>query len=174
MGIIAKFRRLPDADLMRLKSNPDWVAKYLRLTEPPESFGPLTDLVIEQTWHAIHFLLTGSARGGGAPMNFIAVGGAELGEDLGQGPARSFRAEDVAHLAEVLTELPVAALDERFDPAALGAADIYPGVWSQSEAEGDLRSGGDLRDEVTHSYEQLRGFILDAASGHEALLVSLT
>uniref|UniRef100_B8HYY4 Uncharacterized protein n=1 Tax=Cyanothece sp. (strain PCC 7425 / ATCC 29141) TaxID=395961 RepID=B8HYY4_CYAP4 len=39
-------------------------------------------LSLEKSWHGLHYVLTGSAEDGEAPLNFI-LHGREVGEDLG-------------------------------------------------------------------------------------------
>jgi hypothetical protein len=168
MGMIANFRRLPEADLLRLCEEPELVADYLGEEEPPEKFGPFADLDVDKSWHAIHFLLTGSAWEGEPPLNFIAIGGTEIGDDVGYGPARWLNAAEVASLAAALKNIPTNMLLERFDPAALTAADVYPNIWDRPPEEDDTRGY------VEEYYDMLRSFILDAASEHEALLISVT
>jgi len=168
MGMIANFRRLPDADLRRLSREPELVADYLAEEEPFDGFGAFADLDVDKAWHAIHFLLTGSAWGGEPPLNFIASGGTEIGDDVGYGPARALDAVEVAALAAALESVPVDALLERFDPAALTAASVYPNIWDRPAEEDDARGY------VGEYYETLRAFVLDAASEREALLISFT
>ena len=99
MGMNATIRRLSDDDLSSLLDDPELVPGYLDARHTPEGFGPFRDLNLEESWHAIHFLLTGSAWAGKAPLNFVATGGKELGEDSGHGPARCLSANQVRKLA---------------------------------------------------------------------------
>jgi hypothetical protein len=167
MGMVATFRRLPETDLKRLRKNPELVVDYLAEAEPPAEFGPFTDLDVDKAWHAIHFLLTGSAWEGEPPLNFIASGGTEIGDDVGYGPARFLSAADVMRLATALKALPREELMQRFDAKALGAAEIYPEIWDRPAKEDDTRRY------VANYYETLRAFVLDAATANEALLVSM-
>lgn len=168
MGMIANFRRLPETDLQSLREDPELVSEYLSEGQSTGDFGPFADLDVDKAWHAIHFLLTGSAWEGDAPLNFIAAGGTELGDDVGYGPARCLDAREVASLAAALQSIPTDVLLTRFDPAALSAADIYPDIWDRPPEEDDTRGY------VAEYYEMLRAFILDAAAKNEALLVSIT
>ena len=60
MSMIMMFRRLSDADLARLREEPELVAEYIGEADL-DGFGPFADLDIDKAWHAIHFLLTGTA-----------------------------------------------------------------------------------------------------------------
>jgi len=168
MGMIANFRRLPEADLLSLREDPELVSEYLSEGQPTGDFGPFADLDVDKAWHAIHFLLTGSAWEGESPLNFIASGGAEIGDDVGYGPARCLDSREVASLAAALQDIPTHALLKRFDAQALSAADIYPDIWDRPPEEDDTQGY------VAGYYEMLRAFILDAAGKHQALLVSIT
>jgi hypothetical protein len=168
MGMIANFRRLPEGDLASLREDPELVSEYLGEGQPVGDFGPFADLDVDKAWHAIHFLLTGSAWEGESPLNFIAAGGSEIGDDVGYGPARCLDSREVANLAAALENLPTNVLLKRFDPEALSAADIYPDIWDRPPEEDDIQGY------VAEYYEVLRTFILDAASERQALLVSIT
>ena len=167
MSMIMMFRRLSDADLSRLREEPELVADYIGGDEP-EGFGPFTDLDVDKAWHAIHFLLTGTAWEGDPPLNFVAIGGTELGDDLGYGPARSLTSDEVRNLAAALKDIPTATLLQRFDPEALESAEIYPDIWDRPEEEDDTRGY------VSEYYEELRSFVLEAAAQGEALLLAMT
>jgi Domain of unknown function (DUF1877) len=168
MGMIANFRRLPEADLLCLREDPDLMSDYLGEGQAAGEFGPFADMDVDKAWHAIHFLLTGSAWEGESPLNFIAAGGTEVGDDLGYGPARCLDSGEVESLAAALRDIPTDVLLKRFDPQALSAADIYPDIWDRPAEEDDTQGY------VAEYYEMLRAFILDAASEHQALLVSIS
>lgn len=166
MGMIVTFRRLSDADFSRLRDEPELVADYLGAAEL-DGFGPFAELDVDKAWHAIHFLLTGTAWQGDPPLNFVVTGGTELGEDLGYGPARSLTSGEVRSLAAALKAISPDSLLQRYDPAALTAAEIYPQIWDRPEEE-------DPRGYVSEYYDQLRSFVLDAAVEGEALLIATT
>jgi hypothetical protein len=167
MGMTATFRRLPEADLERLREDPELVADYLGEDEPSGGFGPFAELDVDKAWHAIHFLLTGSAWEGDAPLNFIVAGGTGIGDNGDDGATRWLDSAEVVALATALDKIPTSTLMERFEPAALSAAGIYPEIWDRPLEEDDTRSY------VAEYYEMLRSFILGAASQREALLIAL-
>jgi len=165
MGMNATLRRLSDADLSSLLDDPELLPGYLNAADVPDGFGPCVDLRLDESWHAIHFLLTGTAWDGKPPLNFVATGGKELGEDHGYGPSRSLRPAQVRKLAAALDRHPTDALLRRFDPVALAAADVYPGTWSRQA------DGNDARAEVAAHYDELRKFVLEASMAGQALLI---
>lgn len=167
MSMITTFRRLSDEDLERLCDEPGVVEDYLGAEEPIEGFGPFAELDVDKAWHAIHFMLTGSAWEGDPPLNFIVSGGTEIGEDMGYGPARGLLNMEVRNVAAALQLLPTAVLMRRFDRAAFAAAEIYPPIWGRSLEEDDTRGY------VAENYEALRAFVIDAATAGEGLLIAV-
>jgi hypothetical protein len=112
-------------------------------------------------------LLTGSAWEGKPPLNFVATGGRELGEDTGYGPPRSLTAAQVRKLAAALDRYPTESLLKRFDPRALAEADVYPGGWNRSTEEHDGRGY------VAGHYDALRKFVMEGAAAGHALIISI-
>ena len=98
--------------------------------EPPPDFplGPAENQVtdLDKAWHGIHYLLTGTADGGEPPLNFIVLGGDEVGDiEVGFGPARVMRAEEVKKVGEALAGIERDELKERFDAEEMIRQDIY-------------------------------------------------
>ena len=59
-------------------------------------------LSLAKSWHGLHYILTGDPVQGDPPLNFLLVGGAEVGdEDIGYGPAGSL----IPSLWQTLTTL---------------------------------------------------------------------
>ena len=47
---------------------------------------PTEEIDLDKSWHGIHFLLTGAAWEGERPLNFLILGGEEVGDiDVGHG-----------------------------------------------------------------------------------------
>lgn len=85
---------------------------------------------LDKAWHAVHYLLTGSAWEGEAPLNFICHGGQEVGDiDTGYGPARALGADEVLDIANALEGIDAETLAQRFDPVEMEKLDIYPSIW---------------------------------------------
>jgi hypothetical protein len=116
---------------------------------------------IDKAWHGIHFLLTGDAWGGDAPLCNVVLGGTEVGEDAGYGPARYISVDDVRAVADALRDLPREKLAKRFDAAAMSKDSIYPSIWDEGE---------DALDYLLTFYESLRAYYFDAASKGNAML----
>jgi hypothetical protein len=141
--------RLGDANISRV------------LADPP--------LVWRVAWHGIHYLLTGTAREGGTPLNFLLSGGRQVGDiDVGYGPARVLSAAETWAAHEALTQLSDDDLRGRFDPADMTRKEIYPEIWARPPEEDDTL--GYLMEYV----RTLRGFLAEAVEQRQGLLVHLT
>jgi len=147
--------------------------------EPSEE---LPEVDADKAWHGIHWLLTGSPdetpptpprrglfrRGPSSPVGAEAMavlGGEPIGEDNGYGPARLLRPDQVSAVAEALRPLTPEALGHRMDPAAMAAAELYPGIWDEENV---------YEEYLGPSYEGLRQFYLDAAERGAAVVLELT
>ncbi|MET0286085.1 MAG: YfbM family protein [Polyangiales bacterium] len=155
MGMYASLFLLSDANQRRVLEEPLLFEQLLGTEQesPKQSFwsrlfGELTRaparlqfqeheggrFELDKAWHALHFLLTGSATGGEPPLSLLvsARGGTELqgaGDDYG--PPRLFSSDVARRAHEALQALADDALLARFDPAAMMAAEIYPEVWDR-------------------------------------------
>lgn len=174
MSMIGNFRRLSDADLERLLTEPDVIRGYLYPDdedEPVHGFGPFQDLDVDKAWHGIHFLLTNTAWEGEGPLAFVVNGGTPIGEedehDVGYGPARGFTSGEVREIADALAVIGPDALAARFDPQAMTNAEVYPAIWHRDPNDDDTRGY------VLEYYAQLRTFVAEAAAAGHAMLVWL-
>lgn len=126
-------------------------------------------LELGKDWHMLHFLLTGSAWGGEPPLASAILGGEEFGAELGYGRARYLAPEAVERIARALEAVSHVELRERFDPAQLARADIYP-------LSGDALSRADLEEyfaSVFSRFDDLCDYYADAAEAGEGMLLAL-
>ena len=124
-------------------------------------------LCLERSWHGIHYLLTGSAEGVSPPVDFLLMGGLEIGGvDLGYGPARSFTSKETRRIAEALAKIEPESLGEQFDGAAMSAQMVYPVVWHDEPEDENVEW-------LTEVYRELREFVAQAAKARLGLLVYL-
>jgi hypothetical protein len=138
MSLIGHVYLLPEPRLDALISDPALVVPAIdaAYNEPGQGFVDL-----DKAWQALHYLLTGMPRDGEGPLAFLLQGGTPVGEeDLGYGPARAFRPQEVAAIADALAEVSQRTLLPRFDLKKFERLEIYPGRWS----EVNLRSDYDL------------------------------
>lgn len=122
-------------------------------------------LDIDKAWHAIHFILNGSAWEGELPLFNTILGGAELGEDLGVGPVRYLTDEEVKCVALSLSNLSEQELKSRFDPDMMNALEIYPALdWNRQDEP-----------EYVFAYlEQVIDYYLDASRKNNAMLLYIS
>jgi Domain of unknown function (DUF1877) len=112
MGMVGCFAAVDRETLQRLKNSPLLIDEYLHPddgdSEPPNSID------IDKAWHGIHYLLCGKANPGAEPLSWAVLGGEEIGEEIGYGPARFLEPEHVHSIAAWLPE--DAVFKSRFDP----------------------------------------------------------
>lgn len=172
MSIICNLRSATDAQLEALLADPEQLEAFL---EDEEDFGAAAggaahtflELDLDEAWHGIHFLLTGTAVEGQAPLDFLERGGREVGEvDLGYGPARCFDSAQVRAIAQALAPIEASTLRARFDPERMRMLEIYPDIWDGQQGEKDPLGY------VLSYYAELKAFLARvSALGHGMVLV---
>ena len=126
---------------------------------------PENHIDLDKAWHAIHFTLNGKAWEGEEPLFLAILGGEEIGEDIGYGPARFLTPVQVKAVSAALSVVTPETFGGQFSHAALATAEIYPDVW---EAE-----GADSLEYVQPFYNDLRTFYQAAAERGDAVLIYL-
>jgi hypothetical protein len=165
MSMIGNFRALPDQELQALFADPSRVEQLLYASFFGGSSNGHDELEVDKAWHGLHFLLTGTAWEGDFPLNFIAAGGEEVGDDLGYGPARGLPSGDVQAIDAALQALTPNELGGRFDADRMTELQIYPFGWSD-DPDGE-------REYLLDFYGDLRAFVHRTAERGDALLVYL-
>lgn len=164
MSMTAAFVVVSPEELQALLAEPDDVEEFF--FERVDSQDEARALDIDKAWHGIHFLLTGQQSGGEPPHCLPVLGGAELGPDLGYGPARYLQPAQVKQASDLLASTPVEALHSRYQPQALEDADIYPtSIW-QDEGE-------EAFEYLAHWYELLRTFYAQASARGAGMLLAI-
>lgn len=147
-----------------------------RATEPARPSEPLVlaegegqGVDLDKAWHAIHYLLTGTAWEGAEPLNFLVLGGRPVGDiDVGYGPARALSAAETRTVHGALAQLTDDELRARFDPADMMKKQIYPEIWERDPAEDDTLAY------VMEHLQTLRDSLAEAVERHYGLLVYIT
>jgi len=129
MGMTGHLRRVRVADLDSLLADSSGIAEFIF----PDEGLPADDIDIDQTWHGLHFLLTGSAFEGSGPLALVVLGGTALESELSSGPVLYVSVAQVAQVADALEALDRDELEQRFDPEQMIANDIYPGIWHDGD-----------------------------------------
>lgn len=161
MSMIGNFFAITPDQLKALQAEPDGVEALIYAEDGPD---PDRQLDVDKAWHAIHFLLTGSTWEGDAPYALAVLGGTEIGEDVGYGPARYLLPAQVADIASALAGTSAQELGGRFDPDAMDAAEIYPQIWRDDDP-------ADALGYVLENYKALVAFYQSAAARGDALLL---
>ena len=120
-------------------------------------------LSLDKAWHGVHYLLTGDPESTEG-LGVVMLGGTEIGDDEGYGPARYFTTSEVAELVAALDAPGTAeAAAARYDADRMRELSIYPGGWDDDEE----------RDWLLDALDQLRAFFRDSAKGGEAIITCL-
>src|SRR5271170_2696441 len=138
--------------------------------QPPASAaGALTagkgaDLSIDKAWHGVHYLLCGRAVPGSDLASQVVMGGTDVGDDLGYGPARYFTPDQVAAMARELSRPNLEAeMNARFDPDQMMQLGIYPVQFDDP----------DDRDWLMGEFRKLRQFYVDASAAGLAVVACI-
>lgn len=161
MSMICELFVISSGTAQQLSANPAEIHNLLESLDESENA-----VSLEKSWHALHFVLTGTANEGDEPLNFILLGGTPVGdEDVGYGPARLLSPQFVSQLNAVLTPITADVFDDRFDLAAIDAADIYPQIWDEPREE--------LLDEFASYFSEMKEIVARAAQSNAAMLVTI-
>jgi hypothetical protein len=159
MSMIYRIFAIPDELAEQILANPERVHEFAYSWDSSPHI-----LSLEKSWHGLHFLMTGEVWTGDPPLNFLTLGGEQVGDiDVGYGPARILRAPSVVAVHEALNNFPDSHVDARLDPAAFEAAQIYPQIWNEPRA--------DLVKEYMGFLQALKSHIKKAVDSHQALLL---
>lgn len=162
MSMIGNFRRLTEGELNALLEEPETIAEFLYSDEAQADTERQLD--VDKAWHAIHYLLNGTAWGGKEPLVNAVLGGVPVGEeDVGYGPARYLRPSQVVETSKALQSISSEQLWSRFNAAAMKKAEIYP----------DFEGGDDDKEYVCGNFEEIKSFFATAASHGDAMLLYL-
>ncbi|WP_326999681.1 YfbM family protein [Dactylosporangium sp. NBC_01737] len=165
MGMELIGRRLTAGELRAVLEDPEAVDELLYGDLDDDAEMPEPDLDLDKSWHAVHFLLTGTAWEVTEGAGEAVLGGTEIGQDGGYGPARLFDPAAVRRVAAALDTVDVGALRARFDPAAMAAADIYPSALALGP--------DDVEAFLAPQLAELRRFYGTAAAAGQAVLVAI-
>lgn len=150
------YRRLDGMELTEILREPKEAIPMMRTVGEH-------DIAIGDTWHALHFLLTGDAADGDGPLADVVLGGFPLLDaDTGLGPPRVLTPARVAAAATALAAIDFEDLARRFDPKTLDAASIHPGDWELITA-----------DAVADAARRVTRFFAEVADAGDAVVVLL-
>lgn len=163
MGMVGCFAAVEPETLRRLRNDPTLIDGYLHPDDGDSD--PPNYVDVDKAWHGIHYLLTGRADVGAEPLSWAVMGGEEIGEEIGYGPARFLEPELVRSIAAWLPDDSV--FKSRFDPQAMERARIYPEViW--------VRDDMDALDYLVENYRELVAFYKSAAERGDGAILWLS
>ena len=110
MGMTSNLKQLTLAEFTQLKENPNDIATFLFPDDVEDPFEGMLDL--DKSWHALHYLICLDIQPNEKSESKCILGGEEIGEDLGYGPARLISPELVKNIDSGLKEINVI---ERYD-----------------------------------------------------------
>jgi hypothetical protein len=163
--MIGNVLRISTKKVEALRANPDRIKRVLYPSEEGDTV--VSDDVhfdLDKAWHGIHFMLTGDVWGGELPLGFLLLGQPIGDIDVGYGPARAFDSNEVRAIADALLPISPSVLRSRFEPRALGWAEVYPNQPGAAPGPHDCES-------LIGHYEALRTFVIETADLGAGLIV---
>ena len=160
MSMMGNYISVTPDDVEKIKADEGHVEELL-----DQSDGELA-LCIEKSWQAIHYVLNGDPWKGSGPLGNAVLGGRDVGEDMGYGPARFLTPDEVSETAKALDSITVAKFTEMLSKVNFEAGEIY--VFS-----GEDPNDPDIVEELGGYYGDVRTFFHDAANGKRGMLLFL-
>ncbi len=140
-------------------------APAVEVTDFTLADGEVTEVDLDKAWHAIHYLLTGTAGEGEEPFNFIVSGGIVVGDDIGYGLTRALTSQQVQSLNTGLQRMDEPFLKRRYNPEKMMALEIYPEVWDRDPQKQDNLGY------CLGAFDDLKSFVAQAAERNVGLIV---
>jgi hypothetical protein len=135
---------------------------------PPSSAGAQASgkgasISLDKAWHGVHYLLCGKAEPGTGLASQAVMGGTEVGDDLGYGPARYFEADEVAAIARELSRPNLEAeMMARWDRDQMVQLGIYPGGFEPDDDQWLMKA-----------FRELRQFYVDASTANMCVVTCI-
>ena len=127
------------------------------------SAGKGADISLDKAWHGVHYLLCGKAEPGTDLASQAIMGGTDVGDDLGYGPARYFEADEVAAIARELSRPNLEAeMMARWDPDQMVQLGIYPAGFEPDDDKW-----------LMDAFRKLRQFYVDASAAKMAVVTCI-
>ena len=128
-----------------------------------QSAGKGASISLDKAWHGVHYLLCGKVEPGTDLASQAVMGGTEVGDDLGYGPARYFEADKVARIAAELSRPNLEAeMMARWDRDQMVQLGIYPAGFEPDDDQWLMKA-----------FRELRQFYLDASAANMAVVTCI-
>lgn len=163
----ASFRERIFMFFMKRKMRRD-LAKLSARMASARSSGPTGTsevLDLHKSWHMLHYVFTGSAWEGAAPANTLLLGGREVGEDMGYGPARIVSVAETSAFDAFLKGQTPEALERRIDISRMSSLGIY------CAEGGEDADAAELVDDLGHYLPMLKSYVAEAADKRNGLVI---
>ncbi len=158
MSMLCSLYRITPEQATKLKVCPDSVGELVGFTALPPKISFLSKLFgkspkqspssvrifepivetdtfeLNQAWHILHFVFSGTNVEGPWPSGFLMSGGEEVGPDLGYGPIRLLAPELSRAVATFLDAQSFRLLDSAYVTSEIEAAEIY---WQASSDDSE-------------------------------------
>lgn len=154
MGMVWIMTTASDQDVASLRADPSSVYDF---TNSEEAFTAQRTLDLDKQWHAVHFMLTGSAGVTDDPMSLILGSFEEIGPDHGYGPAWLIPNAFLVKFSAALSATNDDELKARYDPTLMVREQVYIAEALQEEGEEGL---GFLMEDIA----RIREFTAKAAA----------
>jgi hypothetical protein len=161
MSMIFSAQKITQKDLDDLVQNPEKVHDY-----SIKEGSSVTD--VDQSWHGIHFLLTGEAwwDNGITPFTKVIFALNEIGqEDVGYGPMRYLPEKELKEVYISIEKLTREDLYKKFNPEEMIKQEIHPFYTSCTEEDFEY---------IWDYFQQLREFYKSAMNEGVSVLQYLT
>jgi hypothetical protein len=144
------------------------MAAHPRMTRPLQARSGGSACDIHKAWHAIHYVLTGSAESGTEPSCYLLQGGVPLGPPLDMEDQPRLLTPDQVQAFDGVLQLinRLSVLRQRFDHEGMVAAGVYSMNEGEDEVEEDLEF-------TAHFFRRLRKFIHGAATAGQGVIISI-
>ena len=191
MSMLCSLYRITPEQVTKLKDFPDAVGELVGLTMPPpkvsllskifgkspklplpsaQKFEPIAEsdtFELNQAWHILHFLFSGSNAEDPWPGGFLMSGGEEVGPDQGYGPIRLLAPEFSQAVATFLAAQSFEMLDSAYVASEIEAAEIY---WQASSEHTERQR---QVEELWTMVEELRAFFEHTVRAGNVTLISI-
>jgi hypothetical protein len=133
MSMIQYFLAVDAADGQRILGTPSEMVPFLQAVDAAYKSWGDRFVNIDKAWNGIHFLLTANPEECDHPLNAVIFGGQECGDDVGYGPARIQKPEEVRVVYELIKGISESDLASRYNLKEFRTKHIYPTGWSSDK-----------------------------------------
>ena len=141
-----------------------------QISPPGRQFDPVAEsdtFELDQAWHILHFLMSGTSAEGPWPNGFLMSGGEEVGPDQGYGPIRLLDPERSRAVAAFLDAQSFKVLDSAYVASEIEAEEIY---WQASSEHAERQR---QVEELWEVVKELQTFFQQTARTGNATLISI-